>query len=225
MFDWGVITELNPNAPLAHSSKPDPTTSGRSIPFRHKDARQQKKEYSILEKSHFDPDSIGGRDCEHFKQIQIHLEDWLSHKPHCLGGRATAVLGSSDVDLACKISFPEVARENEGKTIEYLRREIEQDVEWKHLSKHLPDVLFYGDISRYGTQRIRSMLGIDIEGYRILRILVLKRLAALTSVAGEVFVKAWLEVVRCKWIHDLLLLTLTILFLYSPCFPVDPFKC
>src|SRR6202042_3369782 len=109
----------------------------------------------------------------------------------------------------------------EGKIIEDLRQQIEKDVEWKHLSKHLPDVLMYGDMSRYGTQRIRSMLGISIAGYRILRVLVSRRLAPLTSVAGEVFVKAWLEVVRCKWIHDVLLLTLSILFLCSPCLPVD----
>ena len=79
----------------------------------------------------------------------------------------------------------------------------------------------YGDMSRYGTQRIRSMLGISIEGCRILRLLVLKRLARLTSVAGEVFVKAWVEAVRCKWIYDFLLLTLSVLFLCSPCLLVD----
>lgn len=60
------------------------------------------------------------------------------------------VLGSSHAtegDLACKISFPEIARENEGKMIEEIRQEIEEDVEWKHLSKHLPKVLMYGDMS------------------------------------------------------------------------------
>lgn len=55
----------------------------------------------------------------------------------------------------------------------------------------------------------------SIEGRRILRLLVLKRLARLTSVAGEVFVKAWVEAVRCKWIYDFLLLTLSVLFLCS----------
>ena len=57
------------------------------------------------------------------------------------------------------------------------------------------------------------MLGLNIEGCRILRVLVSKKLARLTSVAGEVFVKAWLEVVRCTWIYDIILLTLSILLL------------
>ena len=69
-----------------------------------------------------------------------------------------------------------------------------------HLSKHLPDVLIYGDMSRYGTQRIRSLLMLSIEGYRTLRVLVSRKLAPLTSVVSEEFVKAWLEVVKCRYI-------------------------
>ena len=207
MFDWGAIPELNPNAVLVHHPNPPPT--------RDRTARRKKDNPITLNIERFDPKSIGGK---RLTKIKIDPDDWLSRKPHCLGGRATAVLGSSHAtegDLACKISFPEIARENEGKMIEEIRQEIEEDVEWKHLSKHLPEVLMYGDMSRYGTQRIRSMLGMSIEGRRILRLLVLKRLARLTSVAGEVFVKAWVEAVRCKWIYDFLLLTLSVLFLCS----------
>ena len=83
-------------------------------------------------------------------------------------GRATAALGSSNPEdatqgeLACKISFPEVARENEGKIIAELRQDIEKDDETRHLSKHLPEVMMYGDMARYGTQRIRSMLKLRV---------------------------------------------------------------
>jgi len=53
-------------------------------------------------------------------------------QPNCLAGRATAVLGSSNIEtphksLPANFSFPEIARENEGKIIEELRQEIEKD--------------------------------------------------------------------------------------------------
>ena len=96
-------------------------------------------------------------------------------------------------------STPEVARENEGKIIDGLRRDIEGG-KMPHFSKHLPEVQIYGDMSRHDTQRIRSLLKLSIEGYRTLRILVSRKLAPLMSVAGEEFVKAWLEAVRCTYI-------------------------
>jgi hypothetical protein len=137
-------------------------------------------------------------------KIEINVDDWLSQQPHCLAGRSTAVLGSSvpgnDTygDLACKISFPEVARQNECKIIERLRKHIESDEESKPLSKHLPVVVTYGDMTHYGTQRIRSIMRLDTDGSRTLRIMVSEKRVPLTILAGSSFVKAWLEAVRCK---------------------------
>ena len=211
LIDWGVITELNPGAVLAHNPNPTISTDKRqSRSARLKlDARAKEVPTCTLETRFFDPDSIGGQACDDWNNIEIDFNDWLSHKPHCLGGRATAVLGSSNPDdarhgdLACKISFPEIARENEGEIIEGLRREIEEDGETRDLSKHLPDVLMYGDMGRYGTQRIRSLLKIPIEGCRTLRVLVSKKMSPLTCLAGSQFVKAWLEVVKCKCNNDI----------------------
>jgi hypothetical protein len=64
----------------------------------------------------FDLGSLGGLVLNEDQRIEINLTDWLSHKPDCLAGRATAVLDSSNAEdatqeLACKISFPEIARE------------------------------------------------------------------------------------------------------------------
>lgn len=109
---------------MAHN--PNPIIGDRVTLSRAATARQSKQQHCILKNDHFDPDSVGGSTC---KDIQINLEDWLSQKPHCLGGRATAVLGSFDGDLACKISFPEFARENEGQIIVGLRQQIEENIE------------------------------------------------------------------------------------------------
>ena len=204
LLDWGVITELNPGATQAHKDEFD-LPRGRAAQRFNTYYEQRQKEVSMctLNKEDFDSNSMGGLDLQDFKKIDIDLKDWLSHKPHCLGGRATAVLGASDPraqdKLACKISFPEAARENEGKIIDNLHRDIKGG-KMPYLSKHLPEVQIYGDMSRYGTQRIRSLLKLSIEGYRTLRVLVSKELAPVTSVAGEGFVKAWLEVVRCTYI-------------------------
>ena len=49
-----------------------------------------------LENKHLDSDSIGGLGLTGLEKIDINLKNWLSYKPHCLDGRATAVLGSSE---------------------------------------------------------------------------------------------------------------------------------
>ena len=110
---------------------------------------------------------------EGLEKIDINLKDWLSHKPHCLGGCTIGVLAFSDPAF--------ISRNCEGKIMEGLRRDIE-DGKMAHLSKHLPEVLmYYGDMSRYGTQRIRSLSKLSIEGCRTLRVLVSRKLAPLTS--------------------------------------------
>jgi hypothetical protein len=211
LFDWGIITELNPGAKLAHEKTPANTNprKQRDLTNTWNEARMEREKdpsTCILERKDLDPDSIGGLGGEHLKKILINLSDWISHKPHCLAGRASAVVDALDPNdttqdkLACKISFPEVARESEGRIIEQILEEINRDDKTRHLSKHLPEVLMYGDMSRYGTQRVRSMLKLSIAGYRTLRALVSKKLTALTSVAGAEFVKAWLEVVGCTYI-------------------------
>lgn len=208
--EWGVIPELNPNAVLVHNKEPvltnDRRLRGRITPEeRNREERKKKILSCTLESKGFDLGSLGGLVSNKAQKIEINLTDWLSHKPHCLAGRATAVLGSTNPEdatqkLACKISFPEVARENEGKIIDELRQGIEKDDKTKHLSKHLPEVMLFGDMARYGTQRIRSLLELSIRGCRLLRTLLLKKLAPLTFVAGAKFVEAWLEIVNCRHI-------------------------
>jgi hypothetical protein len=58
-------------------------------------------------------------------------------------------------------------------------------------------VMLFEDMARHGTQRIRSLSGLSVQGCRILRVLALKKLAPVTSVVGADFVKAWLEIVKC----------------------------
>ncbi|KAF8971737.1 hypothetical protein BDZ97DRAFT_1913646 [Flammula alnicola] len=203
--DWGVVVESNPSAVLAHNPTPAPTSTRplRAASAKSTARNDGKKETStfIFRVQDLDPDSLGNP--KEFSQIEINLKDPLSNKAHHVGGRATNVLGScipinpEHADLACKISFPEVVRQNEGKLIQDLRKELrEGDEQSQKMLKHLPDVLLYGDMPLYGTQRMRSMLKVPIEGYRILRLVLFKKMFALTSLTGKPFVKAWLEVVK-----------------------------
>lgn len=210
LADWGIIPELNPGAVLAHNSAPSQRPLSRMTAEADGNRHQRMKNVStcILETNRLDIDRLPGSHTyltsKRPDKIEISVSDWLSHQPHCLAGRSTAVLGSSipgdDTygDLACKISFPEVARQNEGQTIERLRKHIESDEKSKPLSKHLPVVVTYGDMTHYGTQRIRSIMRLNTDGSRTLRIMVSEKRVPLTTLAGSSFVRAWLEAVRCK---------------------------
>ncbi|KDR79225.1 hypothetical protein GALMADRAFT_1228876 [Galerina marginata CBS 339.88] len=63
--------------------------------------------------------------------------------------------------------------------------------------KHLPTLLFYGDVPGCTTQRIRSMVKRKWKGHRTLRVIGMKKLQKITSVQGTAFIKAWLETVIC----------------------------
>ncbi|KAF9480256.1 hypothetical protein BDN70DRAFT_931918 [Pholiota conissans] len=135
------------------------------------------------------------------------MTEFLSHRPHCLAGRATAVVSAEGyaqdgTSMVCKIHHPEDQRPHEGWTVKVVHRIAEEPN--TDMYKHLPSVLSYADPPGCTTQRIRSVIKWGWKGDRTLRIIGLKKLNKITSVEGAAFIKAWLEAISCHaflWKH------------------------
>jgi hypothetical protein len=113
----------------------------------------------------------------------------------------SSVLGPDTYDdLASKISFAEVAPQNEGNVIKLLREDIESKEESESLSKDLPVIAMNDD-----TQSICGLMELETAGSRTLRMMVSRRLDPITTLAGSSFVRAWLEAVRCKLVVPFIL--------------------
>ncbi|KAF8898272.1 hypothetical protein CPB84DRAFT_1780781 [Gymnopilus junonius] len=145
------------------------------------------------------------------------MDEFLSYQPHCLGGRATAVVSATgysendenETQMVCKIYHPEVQRRHEGLTMEVTYRVAEEDrlkaehdevrgeLEIPSMFNYLPKFYFYGDVEGTSTQRVRSMVRRRWKGHRTMRIIGMKRLTKITTLKGWEFVKAWLEGVLC----------------------------
>ncbi|KAF9487966.1 hypothetical protein BDN71DRAFT_551275 [Pleurotus eryngii] len=144
-------------------------------------------------------------------EIKCSDEDYLSPRPRCLGGRATRVLpcepklkdGARSIEsLIVKISHPEARRTHEGKTMKGIRN-IANKYDTS-MTGHLPELLYYADVRGTDTGRIRSLVGQPGNGYRIMRILAMKRLEKITSLDAPSFIRAWLDAVTCHaflWKH------------------------
>jgi hypothetical protein len=132
--------------------------------------------------------------------ITLKPRSFVSHQPHSLAGRATAVIDASikgfGREVVCKISNPEVQRTNEGDILREIYDKCDKyDASMK---KHVPEMLMYGDVRGSLTKRVRSMVGIwNWRGHRSIRVMVLIKVHPLTTLAGQEFVKAWLETVKC----------------------------
>ncbi|KDQ24096.1 hypothetical protein PLEOSDRAFT_1059239 [Pleurotus ostreatus PC15] len=146
-------------------------------------------------------------------EIKCSDEDYLSPPPRCLGGRATRVLpcepklkdGSRALEsLVVKISHPEVRRAHEGKTMKGIRNiAAKYDAS---MTDHLPGLLCYADVRGTDTGRVRSLVGKPGNGYRIMRVVVMKKLAKVTTLDASDFLRAWLDAVTCHaflWKHGI----------------------
>ncbi|KAF4568147.1 hypothetical protein EYR40_010457 [Pleurotus pulmonarius] len=145
--------------------------------------------------------------------IQCSDEDYFSPPPRCLGGRATRVLPCEPKlkddrraleSLVVKLSHPEVRRTHEGKTIKGIR-----NIATKYdasMTVHLPELLCYADVRGTDTGRIRSLVGKPGNGYQIMRMVVMKKLAKVTTLDATDFLRAWLDAVTCHaflWKHGI----------------------
>jgi ribosomal protein L30/L7E len=140
-------------------------------------------------------------------QIQLDTKEFLSPKPHCLAGRATAVVPAESIEngksteMVCKIYNPELQQRHEGLMMQVIYRIVEQNPlpgKYQSMLDHLPKFYFFGEVPRSTTNRIRSMVNRRWKGHRVLRIIGMKRLHKLTTVSGWPFVKAWLDGVTCS---------------------------
>lgn len=201
-----MVPALNPSAVRAHEPKQSPAQEYRPPKSKGKmpepEQTQDKCEPIKLSITSLNAIFLRGNASE---TIHIDTTRNVAHKPHCLAGRATAVFDASvegqQGNFVFKIYHPEVMRQNEGMTISKILDLADQhDQEMK---KHLPDMVFCGDVPGCSTNRIRSMVGVDWRGHRTTRVLVTRKLHALTRLTGARFVKAWLECVKCTHVHCL----------------------
>ncbi|PPQ90091.1 hypothetical protein CVT25_012255 [Psilocybe cyanescens] len=217
--DWGIIRCLNPkflhgleDQPEAENkqdqtkralgkrdpakpSEPEPEPEPVPVPGVKLNLEQDLPEFWV-------PD---GQDSK-LATVAVDMDKFLSHQPHCLSGRATSVVSAQgftqdgtlvSTPMVCKIYHPEVERRHEGVTLQVVRKIAEADKDSRDMLKHLPSMLFYGDVPRCTTGRIRSMIKRRWKGHRTLRVLGLKKLEKITTVDGADFIKAWLETVIC----------------------------
>ncbi|KAH9478325.1 hypothetical protein JR316_0008778 [Psilocybe cubensis] len=189
--DWGIIRCLNPQ--FFHGIENQTRVKNEQEPMPEPEVKLNLQQDLSGLWVRNDQDKI-------LTTVEVDMKSFLSHKPHCLSGRATSVVSAKGGDpkkmMVCKIYHPEVERRHEGETLQVVRK-IAADND-QTILKHLPSVLFYGDVPGCTTHRIRSMIKRRWKGHRTLRILGLKKLQKITSVDGAHFIKAWLETVICK---------------------------
>ncbi|KAF4565651.1 hypothetical protein EYR40_002280 [Pleurotus pulmonarius] len=144
-------------------------------------------------------------------EIKSSARDYLSPPPRCLGGRATRVLPCEATlgggtclteSLVVKLSHPEARRTHEGATMKGIRTiAMKYD---ETMTSHLPELLCYADVDGTDTGRIRSLVGKPGNSYRVMRMVVMKKLEKITTLDAPSFLRAWLDAVACHaflWKH------------------------
>ena len=124
-------------------------------------------------------------------------------------GRATQVLHATsesedprdvgkslkDVELVIKVYWPEASRVGEKEIID---KALEIAQHNDDVNGHIPDLICSHDYTKYSTNGIRTALGIENKGHRVLRVMLFRRLYPITDLVGEEFWKAFWECFRCK---------------------------
>jgi Fungal protein kinase len=209
--DWGVISIFNPNAKRAHMDVTDVPEdhlrySGRvkkKPRYQATNARDQRKERATT--IDINLSELQQLKCflPNLESVSLELKRFLSPEPHCIAGRATAVIeatgktSTGELRMVCKLYHPEIQRRHEGvvmQTVSLIARNEAPD-----MLKHLPTLYFYGDLPKFTTNRIRSIIGVSWKGHRTTRLIGLKKLQEITTLtSGPKFTKAWLDVVTCE---------------------------
>ncbi len=215
--DWGIVPVLNPVA-LIHlgieqhldskvRDEPCPPVNEIKLP---------------LAGDHFaGPPRIISEMDAHAEYLTIKVNEYLSHKPHCISGRATSVFKAAynGKAVAIKISSPEVQRPHEGDTLAVARAIA--TAKDPSILAHLPVFYLSGDLKAGCTLRVRSMFGTCAKGFRALRAVVLEELAKLTSQVGESFVSAWLHGVTCTFMFRVFSRLDSNTASFRPCVPLE----
>ena len=99
--------------------------------------------------------------------------------------------------MVCKLYHPEIQRRHEGVVMQTVRSIARNEA--PDMLKHLPTLYLYGDLPKFTTNRIQSIIGVSWKGHRAARVIGLKKLQEITTLtSGPKFTKAWLDVVTCE---------------------------
>ena len=129
------------------------------------------------------------------------LSNHILHSALGIVGRGTVTVkakSNDDVqrDLVIKIYWPEELRPNEATIISDAIKRGGDDPDIKN---HLPTVFATQDLE-YRTGAVRDALRIRDSGEnsRVLRLVVVAFLQPITDAPGLLFIRAWLQCVRCE---------------------------
>ncbi|KAH7891059.1 hypothetical protein F5I97DRAFT_1827023 [Phlebopus sp. FC_14] len=144
------------------------------------------------------------------KEIDIELE--LSsdeRRTHFgLNGRATDVFPatsetlSSEGPLIAKVFWAEESRKSEPDILQKVY-EIAGNNNVKgrdDVEGHVPVMVCYQKYLHTSTALIRKRLGLNVNGSRVLYVIVFRKLEPITALTGDDFLRAWWDTVRCHFV-------------------------
>ncbi|KAH7891040.1 hypothetical protein F5I97DRAFT_1976866 [Phlebopus sp. FC_14] len=144
------------------------------------------------------------------KEIDIELE--LSsdeRRTHFgLNGRATNVFPatsetlSSEGPLIARVFWAEESRKSEPDILQKVY-EIAGNNNVKgrdDVEGHVPAMVCYQKYLHTSTALIRKRLGLNVNGSRVLYVIVFRKLEPITALTGDDFLRAWWDTVRCHFV-------------------------
>jgi hypothetical protein len=148
--------------------------------------------------------------------VHIFPFDDLVHGGINVSGRSTNIAGARRVtgqdtdtttsekikegnDLVVKFSWPNKSRESEAKFIEMAKKFGEKN---GLIKDHIPTMLGHMDppYLTCSTRRVRDFLGLEVDGERVLRIMLFRRLEEIKFLDEEHMVIAFLDCFFCEFL-------------------------
>ena len=204
-----MISIFNPNAKRTHQTAMD-VTDASTDHLRRSDrlkndpkhqtanARDQRKEKTFT--IDINLSQLQQLKCflPNLESVSLNPRRFLSPEPHCIAATAsTGETSTEELPMVCELYHPEIQRWHEGVVMQTVRSIARNEA--PDMLKHLPTLYFYGDLPKFTTNRIRSIIGVSWKGYRTTRLIGLKKLQKITTLtSGPKFTKAWLDVVTCE---------------------------
>ncbi|KAH7891074.1 hypothetical protein F5I97DRAFT_1799223, partial [Phlebopus sp. FC_14] len=125
-----------------------------------------------------------------------------------LNGRATNVFPatsetlSSEGPLIAKVFWAEESRKSEPDILQKVY-EIAGNNNVKgrdDVEGHVPAMVCYQKYLHTSTALIRKRLGLNVNGSRVLYVIVFRKLESITALTGDDFLRAWWDTVRCHFV-------------------------
>ncbi|KAH7891046.1 hypothetical protein F5I97DRAFT_124292 [Phlebopus sp. FC_14] len=125
-----------------------------------------------------------------------------------LNGRATNVFPatsetlSSEGPLIARVFWAEESRKSEPDILQKVY-EIAGNNNVKgrdDVEGHVPAMVCYQKYLHTSTALIRKRLGLNVNGFRVLYVIVFRKLEPITALTGDDFLRAWWDTVRCHFV-------------------------